>query len=235
MRTDPLQMVSPPDRHWTRANAAEALPGVLTPLGWTVWSHAAELAVRRTFYEMGVYTAAEREVPPDPIDHILTIFHGRPSLRVDQFVLLGDRMPGTSGAEVMTSIFAGTPPGFRFHPTRRRYPAIAWRMPRLFLTKPRALREASARMAGWWRAEIGSVRGFDRALAVAAFARGTELFYDNLVLQMIALFAVVQPVYDTLDRVSRAAGRGSAAALTGGYGGRPGGAGRRRSVAGLPR
>jgi phosphohistidine swiveling domain-containing protein len=221
MRDDPLHMVSPPGRHWTRANAAEAIPGVLTPLGWTVWSHAAERAARRTFYEMGVYTPAEREVPADPVDRILTIFHGRPTLRVDQFVLLGDRMPGTTGAEVMTSIFAGTPPGFVFDPTRRRYPAIAWRLPRLFLTNPRRLRRASATMPTRWRVEIDGVAQLDRPAAVAAFSRGLDLFYDNLVLQMIALFAIVQPVFDTLDRVSRAAGQGSAAALTGGYGGVP--------------
>lgn len=37
LEPDPLHDTSGPNILWNRVNAAEAMPGVLTPLGWTFW------------------------------------------------------------------------------------------------------------------------------------------------------------------------------------------------------
>ena len=45
---------------------------------------------------------------------------------------LGNRMPGTTGEETVRSVFGRVPDGMTFHPSRRRYPTIAVRLPRAF-------------------------------------------------------------------------------------------------------
>lgn len=60
---DPLHERSGPDTFWTTVNAAEALPGVSTPLNWTVFGWPVERAFRGTFADMGVLAASDVVVP----------------------------------------------------------------------------------------------------------------------------------------------------------------------------
>ena len=50
-----------------------------------MWAAAADPAFRQSFYEMGIYTPRERMVPDDPIEAVVAIFYGRPTLSVDKF------------------------------------------------------------------------------------------------------------------------------------------------------
>ena len=50
---DPLHQESGPTTRWTTVNTAEALPGVPTPLGWTMWNHPLERAMRGAFSDIG--------------------------------------------------------------------------------------------------------------------------------------------------------------------------------------
>src|SRR5919106_505634 len=63
MEDNPVHGRSAPDAYWSTANLAEAMPGVLTPLGWSVWGPASELGARHAFYAMGAIPAAERSWP----------------------------------------------------------------------------------------------------------------------------------------------------------------------------
>jgi len=51
--TGPLHSVSGPQSYWSTTNVGEALPGVATPLGWSLWGPAVELGVRDCFALMG--------------------------------------------------------------------------------------------------------------------------------------------------------------------------------------
>jgi len=51
--TDPLHDRSGPTTFWTTVNAAEALPGVVTPLTWTLYAPVVEISVRTAFAELG--------------------------------------------------------------------------------------------------------------------------------------------------------------------------------------
>ncbi len=44
---------------WTRGNAGEVFPNVVTPLGGTIYADAPTIGHRRNFAQMGVFTEAE--------------------------------------------------------------------------------------------------------------------------------------------------------------------------------
>ena len=60
---DPLHEPSWPNEHWSTANVGEALPGVLTPLGWTLWGTTIERAMRKTMVAMGALHKPEAALP----------------------------------------------------------------------------------------------------------------------------------------------------------------------------
>jgi hypothetical protein len=53
---------SAPDVHWSTSNIGEALPGVPTPLSWSLWD-VMEGASREAAYAIGALTRAERHTP----------------------------------------------------------------------------------------------------------------------------------------------------------------------------
>jgi pyruvate,water dikinase len=48
---------------WTTGNVAEAFPGVFTTLGYTFIEEPLEMAFRKMFVRMGVFTAREIYLP----------------------------------------------------------------------------------------------------------------------------------------------------------------------------
>ncbi|MGH9034467.1 MAG: PEP-utilizing enzyme, partial [Acidimicrobiia bacterium] len=101
---DPIHGRSAPTSYWSTANLAEAMPGVLTPLGWSVWGPAAEIGARAAFHSMGAIPGPERRVPGREEDRFINIFFGRPAARVDYLASIGDRMPGTSSEAIVTQL-----------------------------------------------------------------------------------------------------------------------------------
>jgi pyruvate,water dikinase len=110
----------PQDFHWTTTNVGEAIPGVQTPLSWTVWRPVGA-ALREVGWAVGALTSAERA----DADGLIEIFHGRAAFRVEPFALLGDRLPGTSGRQVVGSLLGRVPDGLPYAPTNRRLPIVA--------------------------------------------------------------------------------------------------------------
>src|SRR5690349_12077540 len=98
---DPLHVPGRPETHWTTVNVGEALPGVATPLGWTIWADIGDQMCRDLSYAIGVYNSAERRQPPPGADRIITPFFGRIAMRVEWMAEVGDRMPGITGAEAI--------------------------------------------------------------------------------------------------------------------------------------
>jgi pyruvate,water dikinase len=212
---DPIHTYTAPNLYWTRGNVGEAIPGVQTPLSWSVWSRAADLCLREGSFATGAITEAERAIPERPEDRAVRIFYGRAAMQVDFVAKLGDRMPGTSGPEAVASIFGHVPPGMEFHPTIRRYPIVAWRLPRASITiGPRCRRFAAATDA-WYRTTLARLQSADLAQAKAILADAGTRFPEAVVLQTIALLAAVQPLYEALVRLTAKAGVGDVAVLSG--------------------
>ena len=215
---DPLHSVSTPDAYWSTGNFGEAMPGVMTPLGWTFWGPTAEKATRGAFANMGALSRTEARVPADPNERVCNVFFGRVAGRVDFLVGIGDRLPGTTGAAVAEQVVGAMPAELTSSPTRRRYAAIAVRFPYTFATINRRSRRASATTHAWWTENIGRVGDLDLEDAIALFVEANRRFDHNVCVQGTHVLCAVQPVYDQLDKLARGAGLGDATAFMSGYG-----------------
>jgi pyruvate,water dikinase len=212
---DPLHSGSAPHLHWSTDNLGEAAPGVLTPLGWSLWGGVGERAAREALYRLGALDGAERMAPDDPGERILRIFYGRVAMQVEFLSTVGDRMPGTTGQDVVRGIFGRVPDDIDFHPTRRRYPAVALRLPWVFGTAPHRVRATARDTDAWWRTSVRAVTGADLPAATALLREAAARFYQTLALHTACLMGVVQPMFDALSGVCRRAGVDNVATLSG--------------------
>lgn len=212
---DPLHGVSDPDSYWNRTNAAEAMPGVLTPLGWTVWGSAGERSARRAFHLIGALPARATAVPSKAEDRFLNVFFGRAAIRVDFMTRIGDVMPGTSGEAVAMQVLGHVPDDFQSHPTRRRWPLVAVRFPITFARVPRATLRGRADSAAWWRREVNRTPQLSLTEARGQFGSALGRFENALTLHSATVFACVQPVYDQLSRLAATVGADSSALMSG--------------------
>ena len=212
---DPIHTYTAPNLYWTRGNVGEAIPGVQTPLSWSVWSRASDLCLREGSFATGAITPDERVIPQRPEDRAVRIFYGRAAMQVDFVAKLGDRMPGTSGPEAVASIFGHVPPDMEFHPTVRRYPAVAWRLPRASLTIGPRCRRFAADTDAWYRTTLARAQSADLDAARRILSDAGTRFPEAVVLQTIALLAAVQPLYEALVRLTAKAGVGDVAVLSG--------------------
>lgn len=215
MGADPVHGRSAPNAYWSTANLAEAMPGVLTPLGWSVWGRASELGARAGFYAAGAIPATERRIPDRPEDRFINIFYGRPAARVEYLASIGDRMPGTSAEAIAMQILGSVPPDFESHPTRRRYPFVAARLPKTFVTMPAVVRRARRDSDAWWRTELARTPALDADAARGQLRTAIARFERNVAIQGTALIACIQGVYDQLSRLAAAAGVDSGALMSG--------------------
>src|SRR5438309_2313137 len=86
--------------YWTTSNMGEAAPGVQTPLSWTAWRGKVDKGLREGAFALGVLTRAERTTIAEPI---VAVFYGRAAVKANYLAVLGDRLPGTTGQEVVAA------------------------------------------------------------------------------------------------------------------------------------
>ena len=214
---NPIHGASAPTSSWSTVNLSEAVPGPVSPLGWSVWAPAGELGGRVPFHAMGAIPKSMVVVPERSEDRILNVFFGRVALRVDFICKVGDLVPGTSGEALGNQIFGFVPPGFESRPSKRRYPLIAVKFPPTFLRVPPLIRKARAETEPWWRAEVGRTPTLDLPGARAQLQAGIDRFTSNLSLQATAVACAIQLVYDQVSVLAAKAGV-DLAALTSGQG-----------------
>jgi pyruvate,water dikinase len=212
---DPLHVPGRPGTHWTTVNVGEALPGVATPLGWSIWADIGDQMCRDLSYAIGAYSATERRQPPPGPDRIITPFFGRIAMRIEWMAEIGDRMPGITGADAIAALLGEAPPSMSFAPTRSRYPAIALRLPRAGLTAPRAVRRLAPEIDAWWQATAPSLAAADHAQAVATFDDARRRFSQAMTTHGIVLFAAIQPLLDGVTKLVAKTGVGEVGVLSG--------------------
>jgi hypothetical protein len=212
---DNLNRPSHPGTHWTTDNVGEAAPGVLSPLGGSVWGHLGEKSTRATFVSIGAMSRRELAIPDRFEDRVVSIFYGRIAMQVELLTRLGDRLPGTSGQDMAKSLFGTVPDDIEYRPTVRFYPQIAWKLSRTFLGMPRRLRQECPDFHRWWQVSIDQLTGADLIGARRILADALVQFEAALVLQSIAVVGHAQIMYEALNGVIGQAGTGDFGVLSG--------------------
>ena len=211
---DPLHSTGAPDLHWSTDNIGEAMPGVLTPLGFSWWPEAIEASALAAGYRIGALSRKERRRPSD--DRLLVRpFFGRAGIQAEFYATIGDRMPRTSGIDTVRGILGQVPDDFTFLPTRRRFPVIAWRLPLLRLTAPRQARELARKTDAWWKECVRSIPELDLQASLQLHQDAYRRFGENHKSQGAVIHAVVDPLFQQLAGLIEKAGTGDLATLSG--------------------
>ena len=204
--TDVLSLESAPGSTWSTTNLSESIPGVPTPLGWSIWYPAGELAVRRTFREIGVLSRREALFPEDPSKRLMGIFHGRAALRVDLICEWVERVPGTDSAAMSEAAFSAVPDGYVSRSQPRYFPRVAARAAVPFVKAPRLIRE-QAPVVRSLRAQ--ALEQLPAASAVAARAwleHGVGHWMEGLFRNTLVTMGAVQPAIERLELLGEVAG-----------------------------
>jgi pyruvate,water dikinase len=218
MTEDPLHARSRPGSSWTTTNVGEAVPGVQTPLGWSIWGPAGEEGLRRTFHTLGALDRSEIAVPTMSEDRLFSAFYGRIALQLDILCAWADRIPGTSGDAMARQIFTFVPPGYVSKPQRKYYPRVAARAGIPWLKGPKNISASRARMQNVWSDAVRSVATLDEAGARALLLTGADEFRSVIYHHTVLTLGAVQPVYDLLTKVTAGTGL-TPQDLAGGHGG----------------
>jgi pyruvate,water dikinase len=201
--------------HWTTTNLGEAVPGVITPMALAHWGWRGNLSAIRATHSIGVVSAAERDAVVDPSQWAARAFYGRLATTLEYMAMIGDRMPGVNGEEILDSLFGKAPAGMTFHPTRRRYPFIAARSGHAALTIQPRLLAMCEDVDRWWRTRVTEIGGMDLAAALGTVAESLDRYQTAMDTHLIAMFSSFQPVFDMLSRLIDRAGVGDLAVLSG--------------------
>ncbi|WP_354699669.1 kinase [Paraconexibacter sp. AEG42_29] len=207
-----LHAYTAPDRFWSTANVGEALPGVVTPLGWSVWAPAIELAMRDTFARMGALEPKLVAMPKDPSDRVLSIFYGRGALSVSFLCAMGDRLPGTSGDAIARQLLGEVPPELPMKRTLKRMPVVAVKMPYALAMIRRQVIAGTEPTAAWWTDRLRQVETADLQQCRVLLAEAAQKLIDMTSIQSRGVFVGVQSVYDQLLALIAKAGVDSATA-----------------------
>ncbi len=175
----------------------------MTPLNWSVWKPVGDGMSRETARRIGAFTRSEL-TPPSEEERIVQAFYGRIAIQVEYMATIGDRLPGTSGPDAVAGLLGKVPDAITFAPTRRRYPAIAMRLPYAFATSPGRIGRLAARTDAWWREQVPRFGELDLDRSIRTFTEGRERFDEAMHTHVIGLLSTVQPLYDGAHQAGRA-------------------------------
>ncbi|WP_250287246.1 MULTISPECIES: PEP-utilizing enzyme [unclassified Frankia] len=202
----PLHTQSRPERFWSTTNVGEALPGVATPLGWSLWGPAVDVGVRDCFARMGALASGDVRVQDDPNDAVAAVFYGRAALNVNFFCEMGGLLPGSGPDAIARQLLGEVPAGIPLARSRRRLPFVAARMPYALATVRRDVIARTGPTKAWWQAWVPRFDTLDEAGARHALAEGRDRFTEMIRVQAGGVFIGVQAVYDQLLTLIEKAG-----------------------------
>lgn len=173
--SDPLNVHVAVAREWSTTNFSEAMPGVPTPLSWSVWHRGLDRGSQRSFVQLG---ALPRLYLAEDLPYhlrITGIFYGRVAGNVSLFHQVTAAMPGTSPAVLDEQVFGMVRPETDSTPRYRRYPIVAVRAPLTLARLPRRLRAIRTEAGQTWRTET-SRPIHDEVAGRRVLALGADLF-----------------------------------------------------------
>jgi pyruvate,water dikinase len=200
----PVHERSGPDTLWTTINAAEQIPGVLTPLAFTFWIGCADPGVKATFASLGVLSTREIRLSDRPDERICGAFYGRWVANLNTFRRLADMTPGVSGAAFERDVFGSDRPEPLARTRLTRLPVIAVKAPVTVARLPSTVHRASRDVRTWWRA-VTSAEGQARD-GVTQLREAMAVTRRYTALQMLAA-TVGQGMFGRLGELCAGAGR----------------------------
>jgi pyruvate,water dikinase len=183
---------------WSTANVGEALPGVVTPFGWSVWGPAIDLGMKDAFRRTGALEPDRVVFDAETDKRAVTVFHGRGALSVNFLCEMGNRLPGTSSDAIAKQLLGEMPVGIQIPQTGKRHRAIAANMPKTFANiRKEALRD-TAHTQAWWSSHIKAMPKRDMTATKAALEDARKEMCAMTAIQARAVFVGVQSIYDQL-------------------------------------
>lgn len=152
-RNDRLNQVSETGRLWSRnGTASEIHPAILSPLCWSFWEEALEVANREVFVAMGILPAADLvDITDDVNRHAAGCFSGRLAVNVDRMRDLLGMLPGVSPDDFERDFLGSVRPDL---PKQRtawgRLPIMAVKLPQVIRTVGAELEHVNADTHAWW-------------------------------------------------------------------------------------
>lgn len=201
---DPLHTWSDPDTHWSTAPLAELVPGVMSPLGWALWS-STEDALRGALGSIGRLVDEERSVPLRQHNWWVRPFYGRIAWQVNVLAQLAPRMPETP-AEALPRCWMVSHPEGPTRRTRRLSPQLAFSYPRAAATALRVARAVSQEAVRRHRTSMERAEAMDLDEARRTVRESRDLLGRVLTAQAVVSFAIVQPVLGALEALARHTG-----------------------------
>lgn len=213
-----LHAPTPDGATWSTTNLAESIPGVPTPLGWSIWYPAGELAVRRTFETIGALSRGEAQMPARREGSLVSIFYGHAAIRVDLLCSWVERIPGTDGVAMAEQAFSAVPEGYVSRRKPLYYPRVAARSLTPLVSGPRLILEDHRRMAHLHAEATRSLPAASEAAARKWLRDGAAHWTESLYRQVLVSLGAIQPAMDRLLKLAEQAGV-SGQELMAGYGG----------------
>lgn len=203
---------------WTTGNVAEAFPGVFTTFGFSFVFVPMEMAFRRMFCDLGVYSAEELRVPTDVEDCFWGVFDGWGAGNIDKFRDIANRMPGTTASAVEQQLFGYVRPETVDQNSLRRYPFIAVKAPRWLVRTPRHHDAMFAELRRWRLTELPRIPTLDERGCLAVLADARTRFEDVMSIHM-GVAMISSSIAEKVAALAAAVGhQGLEAALLSGVG-----------------
>ncbi|MGH2793928.1 MAG: PEP-utilizing enzyme [Actinomycetota bacterium] len=205
-RPDPTHDGNDTRAAWTTVNAAEAMPGVGTPLGWTWFFEACELGLRGAFADIGAIPARDVRVFEDLDKRFIGMFYGHFAGNLDMMRYIGDQMPGSSGDAVEEQYFGESRKGIPSSRNPGRIPIVAGKLPVNAWRSKRRLQELRDEVDSWWRRAVapGSTRDADEARAMF---RQAMRYWQVICRAHTVVSMIAQGLFEQTRRVCVAAGK----------------------------
>ncbi|MGW4370628.1 PEP-utilizing enzyme [Nocardia takedensis] len=173
---------------WTTGNVAEAFPGVFTTLGFTYMSEPMELAFRKMFFSLGVYTRQQVYLPDQVEDMFWTLFAGRAAANIDRFREIANVTPGTSATAIEQQLFGYVRPETVDKNSVRRYPTILTKAPGLVLRLPGRHDAEFADLRRWRLDRLAEIDTLDHDGVVAVLEDARGRFHSIMIKHLVVAF-----------------------------------------------
>jgi phosphohistidine swiveling domain-containing protein len=192
---------------WTTVNAGEALPGVVTPLTWTVYFPAVEYGVRKSWAGLGALPASGIHAPLTPDECFNQMFAGRMAINLDRYCSMADGVPGTSGIALEEHLFgAGTDREAVATSRPRRYGIVAAKAPVNAVVAYRRLAAITDETPSWRHARLNEIESGVRLHRLREIFAETRVRLENLVHSRVLLTMVGQGCYERVAAIAESVG-----------------------------